>query len=103
MQLAGGFAIATQDGLFVLDDWTERGLNLDNIKKTFDDAATLDSELTHLEDRELQPLIADLGRILRPERLRRRTEQLLPTAARITASLAELRGRYATLPHDPDA
>lgn len=55
LDLAGGFAVVTNDGLFILDDWRERPLAMDGICTAFKEAAKLDRRLKTIESKTIRP------------------------------------------------
>ncbi len=102
VQLSGGFAIVTRDGIFVLDDWQALPVRaLGQICKTFHDTARL--------DRHLAVVQGDVDRILQaqsqPGGLRGVFAQdtVVKAAAHVSFELASLRSQEAGIPHDPDA
>jgi hypothetical protein len=109
--LGGGFAIVTQEGLFALDDWTQRQLDFASLRSAFQDAAALNHNLRRLELDALQPLLNQVVALLHSDRRSRRSitarhgddiDDLLPAVARIGAELAKLRGSHATPHYHPD-
>jgi hypothetical protein len=103
VELNGGVAVVNHDGLFVLDDWSEEVLSIDEIRSDFHRAAKLDAKLIDLETNELRPLVEDVQRLLEQERHAPSVDELLRRAANLSALLAEMRGDCALLPKSPDA
>jgi hypothetical protein len=103
VELNGGVAVVSHDGLFVLDDWSEEMLSVDEIRSDFHRAAKLDTKLIGLETNELRPLVEDVQRLLEQGRHAPGVDELLRRAANLSALLAEMRGDYAMLPKSPDA
>jgi hypothetical protein len=103
VRLSGGFAVVTQNGALILDDWTEERLDFSQIREAFHNAASLDHGIRRLELDEVRPLLAQVRLALTRRRAWREAERVLRRVARMAAQLAELRGNYATIPHGPDA
>jgi len=103
IELSGGFAILTHDGLFVLDDWRERKLEtLPEISEIFDQAASLDADLSNLETDEIEPLTKGMTAAVKAELSWKAHGQVMRHAAAVGVKLAEYRSREASIPREPD-
>jgi len=103
VKLDGGLAIVNQDGVFILEDWSGKTLQISEIRSDFHCAATLDEEILHLEMNDLRPLVEDVQKLLNREHTVPGVDVLLLRSAHLGTRLAGLRGRYAVLPEDPEA
>lgn len=114
--LSAGFGVVTENGLFVLDDWTPVRLHLNEIVRAFNEVATLENGLRRFENDRIKVLMRDIKDLLArtkvmPERRKDATpkrprsgevEKLLCDVANAGSKLSELRGQFAGLPHDSD-
>jgi hypothetical protein len=103
VRLSGGFAIVTHSGVFIIDDWGNDDLQIETIRDDFDRAAALDGELGIIENEHLRPLVDKVRQLLERVPHAPDTDALLLEAAHLGTKLAELRGRQALLPSNPDA
>lgn len=103
VELAGGFAIVGNDGLFILDDWRETKLPIVPIRKAFNEAADLDHQLRAFETDIVRPLVKGVGELLNRQKGWKNAEALVRKAVLAASRLTELRGRYALPPNDPNA
>jgi hypothetical protein len=104
IELDGGFAILTHDGLFILDDWRNRELKaLTEICKAFDLAANLDRDLGRLEADSVKGLAKKMGDAVLAGRMWESHIAIMQHAASAGVRLADLRGREAGIPQEPDA
>ena len=66
VDLAGGFALMTGAGVFVLDDWhASTRLDLDALASICRHAVRIDHELTVLETHEIARLAHEVGQLIR--------------------------------------
>lgn len=101
--LAGGFALLSDAGLCVLDDWNHTPVDLPAVRATFVQAATLDARLTATAA-EADQLADSLQQTLASALPASRTLlQLGRRVAALEVELALLRGRHVDLPANPDA
>lgn len=103
VNLNGGFAIVTDTGLFVLDDWRERPLPMDGIRNAFTAAARLDDRLLTIERDTIRPLVEEVERLLRHPQRWPNLDRPLQRAAWAGSQLTTIRGTHALPPADPDA
>lgn len=103
LDLAGGFAIVTDGGLFLLDDWRERPLAVDGIRAAFEEAARLDRRLKTVETEAIRPLVAQVRAILDAKRRWPNLDDPVRRAALAASRLTEMRGSHALPPGEPDA
>jgi hypothetical protein len=116
--LSAGFAVVTDHGVFVLDDWTPQHLAQHEILDAFNEAVALELGLNQFEDHRLKKeLMKDVHKVLglggnteKPTGAAQRSgphwravEDLLRDIARAGAELARLRGDHARVPQDMDA
>ncbi len=102
-ELSGGFAVATQLGLLVFDDWRDtKPIVHAAVASSFALAARLNHELARIEQEQIEPLSRRLDEQTRSRALRVDQAAVLD-AATVMAELANLQGLTASVPHDADA
>jgi hypothetical protein len=103
IELSGGFAILTHDGLFVLDDWQERALHaLPEICACFHQAAALDHQLGNFERHDVEHLSKAMAQAIAKKQAWKTHGKVILAASAASVALADLRSRAARIPRDPD-
>jgi hypothetical protein len=101
--LSGGFAIVSDEGALLFDDWTSDHLPLVHMREVFEQASQLDLRLLNLEREFVRPAAEGIRKLLTKEHSFSGTSRFMRWAAKARTELAEMRGSLAIPPASADA
>jgi hypothetical protein len=94
VELAGGLAIVTDDGAFVLDDWTPNTIDWNKLLEVFN-AATELLDRVQLFEASIATLIEELNLHLDSALRLNDVQRLLRRTSTLSTQLAQVQGKYA--------
>ena len=102
VQLHGGIALVTENGAFVLDDWSWHQLDLGQMKAVFDAAQQLDEALK-ARGADVTAITEELEGYLRKSASIAEVNSMVTKSARLSTKVSALRGRNAVPPYEANA
>lgn len=102
VQMVGGFAVITQSGAFILDDWTREQLEVGALETVFRNASILHARLATLLETDVPKVAKEIRGLLKGPAQATAARNLLRHTAYLGTEVAGLRGSYAIPPQIPN-